>query len=157
MAGHFREFLDDPRFVAGGDRSKVRQVTLCSGKFYHELAARRDHIGRDDVALVRVEQFYPFHAELCKEIIERYPENAQLIYAQEEPRNAGGALFVLDCLRTQLGLNARYLGRPANATPAVGSKRVHKQEQQGLLDTVIGAVSCPIDAKPSTVAHTSHA
>ncbi|VAX39976.1 2-oxoglutarate dehydrogenase E1 component [hydrothermal vent metagenome] len=157
MTGHFREFLDDPRFVAGGDRSKVRQVTLCSGKFYHELAARRDHIGRDDVALVRVEQFYPFHAELCKEIIGRYPENAQLVYAQEEPRNAGGALFVLDCLRDRLGLNARYLGRPTNATPAVGSKRVHKQEQQGLLDTVIGAVSCPIDAKPSTVAHASHA
>ncbi len=155
--GHFQNIIDDPHFVDGADRSRVRQVTLCSGKFYHELAARRDHIGREDVALVRIEQIYPFHAELCKEIINRYPANAELVYAQEEPRNAGAGLFVLDCLRDMLGIEGRYLGRPASPTPAVGSKRVHKHEQQGLLDTIIGAVSCPIDANMNKVVHASNA
>lgn len=157
LTGHFQDIIDDPRFVAGADRSRVSQVTLCSGKFYHELATRRNHIGRDDVAIVRIEQIYPFHTELCKEIIARYPANAELVYAQEEPRNAGGGLFVLDCLHDMLGIEGRYMGRPASSTPAVGSKRVHKLEQNALLDTVIGAVSCPVDLHTSHIPHASNA
>jgi len=138
--GRFHELIDDPKFVAGRDRKAVSRVVLCAGKFYHELAARRDEIGRDDIAIVRVEQLYPFHSQLCKEILSRYPKNAELVFAQEEPRNAGGALFILDRLRETLGLEGKYMGRSASPTPAVGSKRVHKHEQHELIDDIIGPV-----------------
>lgn len=140
-SGRFQELIDDPRFVAGADRDAVRTVVLCTGKFYHELAARRDEIGRQDVAIVRVEQLYPFHAELCREILERYPKRQQVVFAQEEPRNAGGGLFILDRLREQLGVEGKYMGRPGSPTPAVGSKRMHKHEQEDLLTRVIGPVT----------------
>ena len=103
---------------------------------------------RDDIAIVRVEQLYPFHAELCKEILARYPKSAELLFAQEEPRNAGGALFILDRLRETLGLEGKYIGRSASPTPAVGSKRVHKQEQHELIDDIIGPV--PTEAPETT-------
>lgn len=138
LTGHFRELIDDGRFGSDRDCAKVRRVVLCAGKFYHELAARRDEAGRDDVAIVRVEQLYPFHTELCREILGRYPKDAEIVFAQEEPRNAGGALFVLDRLREELGIDGRYMGRSSSPTPAVGSKRVHKQEQQQLLDDIVG-------------------
>jgi 2-oxoglutarate dehydrogenase E1 component len=155
--GCFCELIDDPRFVAGADRKKVSQVILCSGKFYHDLAARRDKIGREDVAIVRVEQLYPFHAELFKEIAARYPAKAEVVYAQEEPRNAGGGLFILDRLRDKLGIHGTYMGRPQSPTPAVGSKRAHKLEQQGLLDTIIGPVPVLAGARNGKVAHASNA
>ena len=156
MTGRFQELIDDPRFVAGADRKKVTRVILCSGKFYHELAERRDQAGRDDVALIRVEQIYPFHTALFKEITASYPAKAELCYAQEEPRNAGAGLFVLDRLRDELGLNGRYLGRPMSPTPAVGSKRAHKHEQQALLDTIIGPAAGTAEARNGAVAHASN-
>ena len=153
MTGHFRELIDDPRFEqAGGDRKGVRQIILCTGKFYHELAARRDEIGRADVALVRVEQVYPFDTEGFKAIVSRYPAQAEIIFAQEEPRNAGAGLFVLDRLRDELGINGRYVGRPSSPTPAVGSKRVHKKEQEALLQTIIGPLGESETSNSATVA-----
>jgi 2-oxoglutarate dehydrogenase E1 component len=137
-SGQFYELMDDRKFESGGDRGKVRRVVLCAGKFYHELAARRDEIGCDDIAIIRIEQLYPFHADLCREILSRYPKKAEIVFAQEEPRNAGGGVFILDRLRTELGIDAKYIGRSASPTPAVGSKRVHKQEQHELIDDVIG-------------------
>ncbi len=154
MTGGFQELIDDPRFVAGADRSKVQRVVLCMGKFFHDLAARRDEIGRHDVAIVRVEQIYPFHTALFQEITARYPARADIVFAQEEPRNAGGALFILDRLRDELGINGTYMGRPASPTPAVGSKRAHKYEQRGLLDKIIGPLAAPTAESPNgSVAH----
>jgi 2-oxoglutarate dehydrogenase E1 component len=146
LTGRFQEIIDDPHFAAGsngketGDRRKVTRVILCSGKFYHELAARRQELGREDVALVRIEQFYPFHTELARQILSNYPARAELCYCQEEPRNAGGFLFLDDVFRTQLGVNRlTYLGREASATPATGSKLRHKYEQEVILTAAIGA------------------
>lgn len=157
MDGRFQELIDDPRFVAGADRKKVTQVVLCTGKFYHELAGRRDETGREDVALVRVEQLYPFHTKLFQEITARYPAKAEIAFAQEEPRNAGGALFILDRLRDELGISGRYLGRPSSPTPAVGSKRAHKHEQHALLDKIIGPLPATADSPNGAVAHASNA
>jgi 2-oxoglutarate dehydrogenase E1 component len=139
-SGQFRELIDDPRFEGGAERKDVRTVALCTGKFYHDLAARREKSGCEDVALVRVEQFYPFHERLCAEILDRYPRHERLVYAQEEPRNAGAGLFIIDRIRQQLGREAEYIGREASPTPAVGSKRRHKAEQDALLDAVVGPV-----------------
>jgi 2-oxoglutarate dehydrogenase E1 component len=138
--GRFQEAIDDPHFEHHkGDRRQVARVVLCTGKFYHELAARRDALKRYDTALVRVEQFYPFHHELVKEILSRYSSKAQLCWAQEEARNMGAYLFVDDVFRNELGRSGlAYLGREASATPAVGSKHAHKDEQEGLLTKIIG-------------------
>ncbi len=155
MRGTFRELIDDPRFEShGADRDGVRQLILCTGKFYHDLAARRDEIGREDIAIVRVEQIYPFHTALFQEIAARYPSKTEILFAQEEPRNAGAGLFVLDRLRDELGINGRYVGRPASPTPAVGSKRQHKKEQEGLLDVIIGPVAASPRPRSEPVAAT---
>jgi 2-oxoglutarate dehydrogenase complex dehydrogenase (E1) component-like enzyme len=147
--GSFEEFLDDPAFGAAGGapgsgRSAVKRVVLVSGKLYWELEERRRAIalkdGREDVAIVRVEQFYPFHKAKLAEILSRYPKSAELCYAQEEPMNQGGYRFVDDVLRREMGIagGARYIGRGASCSPATGSKKQHKVEQEAILTAAIG-------------------
>jgi 2-oxoglutarate dehydrogenase E1 component len=87
---------------------------------------------------VRVEQFYPFHADLFAEIIKAYPAKAELVYCQEEPRNAGAFLFIDDVLRNQCGVKAlRYIGRPSSAAPATGSKKLSEKQQEAILAEAI--------------------
>lgn len=142
--GSFQELIDDPAF-AGKKRDGVKRVIFCSGKIYHEMNDRRTANGRQDVALVRVEQLYPFHAEMARSILAAYPKSAEVVWVQEEPRNAGAYLFVADVFRSQLGVDPKYIGRPASATPAVGSKKAHKHEQEDLIAAAVGAG--PKDAK----------
>jgi len=137
-SGSFQELLDDPAF-ATEKRDGVKRVVFCSGKVYHEMNDRRVANGTKDVALVRLEQIYPFHAEMAKSILAKYPKSAEVVWVQEEPRNAGAYLFVADVFRTQLGMDLKYIGRPASATPAVGSKKAHKHEQDDLLTAAVGA------------------
>ncbi len=138
--GHFQNIMDDPAFTdRNADRAKVKRILFCCGKIYHELAERRDAIGRDDTAIVRIEQLYPFHAELAREILARYPKDAEVFWVQEEPRNMAGFLFISDQMQTHLGIERpRYIGRPSAASPAVGSKRVHKIEQEQIIASAVG-------------------
>ena len=140
VEGRFREMLDDPMFEReGADRSKVSKVVLVCGKFYYELDKRRRELGLDNVALVRIEQLYPFHHEMLAGILRGYPVGAELVYAQEEPRNTAGYQFVSDRIMSDLGRDRpRYIGRPAAASPATGSKKQHKREQEQLITDVIG-------------------
>ncbi|MFN7022562.1 MAG: 2-oxoglutarate dehydrogenase E1 component, partial [Phycisphaerales bacterium] len=87
-AGGFRCILDDPAHPAESTKG-VKSVLYCSGKFYHELNERRQAIGRKDVAIVRVEQLYPLHADALRAIDGRYPKSASRAWVQEEPRNQG--------------------------------------------------------------------
>ena len=119
--GHFREFLDDPAFASGTrDRSAVKRIVLCCGKLYHELAERRDAAGREDIAIVRVEQLYPFHEAMLSEILSQYPADAERVYAQEEPRNMGGYLFISDQIMTKLGEAAAAVHRAAGVVEPGG-------------------------------------
>jgi 2-oxoglutarate dehydrogenase E1 component len=156
VEGRFREMIDDPMFEReGADRKKVQKVVLVCGKLYYELDQRRRELGLDNVAIVRVEQLYPFHHEMLSGILRGYPVGAELVYAQEEPRNAGGYLFVADHIQTDLGLERpRYIGRPTAASPATGSKRQHKQEQEQLITSVIGPKPEP-SADSNAGAHAS--
>jgi len=140
LEGSFREIIDDPRHERdGADRGAVERVVLCSGKLYHELAARRDDNGNAAVAIVRIEQLYPFHTDLFREVRSRYPRDAELVYAQEEPRNMGGFLHVAETLAAEAGVDApSYIGRPASASPAAGSKRAHKREQERIIAEAVG-------------------
>ncbi|HYE60499.1 MAG TPA: 2-oxoglutarate dehydrogenase E1 component [Phycisphaerales bacterium] len=156
--GTFREVLDDPAFDAknGLDRSRVTRVIICSGKVFHELSERRKATGRTDVAILRLEQLYPFHTQMVKETLAKYPKKAEVVYVQEEPRNAGAYLFVADQFKTELGIDLPYIGRDTSATPAVGSKKADYIQQEAVIAAAIGpskkadapAEKVPAPAKP---------
>jgi len=91
------------------------------------------------VAIVRIEQFYPLHTELLASIVGKYGKNMRHVWVQEEPRNAGAWMFLADAFREQAGISLSYIGRPASASPAVGSKTAHKYEQEKIITEAIGA------------------
>jgi 2-oxoglutarate dehydrogenase E1 component len=130
--GHFLEVLDDPE----ADPNRVRRVVLCSGKVYYDLRERRAEEEAGEVALVRIEQFYPFPEELITPALARYRRAKEWVWAQEESQNMGGWTFVEPRLRA-LGYAVAYVGRDASASPATGSHEVHVREQKELVETAI--------------------
>ncbi|QQS09606.1 MAG: 2-oxoglutarate dehydrogenase E1 component [Phycisphaerales bacterium] len=137
--GSFRDVIDDATFGAADSRRGVKRLVFCSGKIYHELVARREATGRKDIAFVRVEQLYPLHAKAIESILALYPNTAERVWVQEEPRNAGAYLHIADRFRTLFGVELKYIGREASSTPAVGSKRAHKYQQEDILRSAVGA------------------
>jgi 2-oxoglutarate dehydrogenase E1 component len=137
--GTFREVIDDPK----ADPAKVRRVVLCSGKvyydFFYDAKAEPDKRLRTppaDVAIVRLEQFYPFPEAQLESVLRRYGKLRELVWAQEEPQNMGGWAFVEPRLRA-LGYAPEYVGRDASASPATGSHRIHDREQKELVETAL--------------------
>ncbi|MEO1434793.1 MAG: 2-oxoglutarate dehydrogenase E1 component [Bacteroidota bacterium] len=129
--GHFRELIDDP--IAGKNKtsiSKVKRLLVCSGKIYYDLLDRQEAEDRKDVAIVRLEQLYPFPQNQVEAILEKY-KKAEMFWVQEEPENMGGWQFILSKLRrTPIEL----ISRKVSASPATGFKKVHEQEQQAIID-----------------------
>jgi len=156
--GAFQHAIDDPRFSGGtggsvGSATGVTRVTYCTGKLFHELNERRDATGKKDVALVRIEQLYPFHTKAIKAIDDRYPKTAKRIWAQEEPRNQGAFIFIADRFRQEFGIELDYIGRPACASPATASERAHLEQQNKILTEAVGALPAPAAAKDTNGTH----
>src|SRR5262249_30223803 len=101
---------------------------------------RREARQRYDTAIIRIEQLYPLHGDLLKEIVGRYPGKAQQIWAQEEPRNVGAFLWMDDVFRNQMGFKEglAYVGREASATPAIGDTHMSDEQQDAVLSKAIG-------------------
>lgn len=131
--GGFQPVIDDHRIT---DRSSVKRIVFCSGKVYYDLDAARETTENHDVAVVRLEQFYPFPAARLTEIVASYPNAADIVWTQEEPQNMGGWTFVEDRLRklAPKGVTPRYIGRFASASPATGSYAIHNLEQTNLVN-----------------------
>jgi 2-oxoglutarate dehydrogenase E1 component len=131
--GGFHSVFDD---AAISDRSAVRRVVICSGKVYYDLLAAREEAASSKVAIVRLEQFYPFPAAKLKEIIASYENAPQVVWTQEEPKNMGGWFFVQPLLRAILpeGSDLMYVGRSASASPATGSYAIHELEQKQIVN-----------------------
>jgi 2-oxoglutarate dehydrogenase E1 component len=112
---------------------------LCTGKLYYELSAARAKSGRGALALARIEQFYPFPTALVRELIAKYPNASEIVWAQEEPENMGAWNFVFPRLhRIVDGQRAiRYVGRAAGASTATGSHAVHVFEQKRIVDEAL--------------------
>ena len=130
--GGFSEFIDDP--IAS---SSCKRLFFCSGKIYYDLLAIREQI--KDAAIIRIEQFYPFHVEKFKKIISKYEKSVQMCcYVQEEPENMGAWEFLRPLFAEHLPkrLEIRYIGRPRSASPATGSRKQHMKEQALILDAV---------------------
>jgi 2-oxoglutarate dehydrogenase E1 component len=124
--GGFRPVLDDAAMA--DRRDDVTRLVLCTGKVFYDLAAKR---GDEPVALVRIEELYPWPHEAIGDVLERYPNVREVVWAQEEPRNMGAWTFVAPRLRASVGtaLPVRYVGRPERASPAEGYKASHDEEQ----------------------------
>ncbi|HZD18580.1 MAG TPA: multifunctional oxoglutarate decarboxylase/oxoglutarate dehydrogenase thiamine pyrophosphate-binding subunit/dihydrolipoyllysine-residue succinyltransferase subunit, partial [Actinomycetota bacterium] len=129
--GGWRPVLPDP-----ARPERASRVLLCQGKIFYELDAARRERGIDDVALVRLEQCYPFPAEELAQAFEPF-EGASVTWAQEEPENMGAGRFVLRCLRDGLGVEARFVSRPESPSPATGSLTLHQRQQAELIDRAL--------------------
>lgn len=129
--GHFQEILEDTT----ADPSRVRRVVLCSGKLYYDLAEQRAQ-EETPVALVRVEQFYPFAGDQIQKAVKRFPRAREVVWTQEESLNMGGWSFMEPRLRA-LGIKVKYVGRDASASPATGSRQVHLREQKEIVESAL--------------------
>jgi len=143
------EFTENTRFlplVDDGNKDlvapeQVKRVILCSGQVYYDLEAERKKIGRNDVAILRVESLCPFP---FKEIIRNLKSysNADVTWAQEEPKNAGGYLYAEPRIRNILEFlgkdgDSNYAGRPIMAAAAVGYTSVHNEQLRNLLNDAL--------------------
>ncbi len=119
-------------------RLKYERVVLCSGKVYYDLLEKRETNGQKDVALIRIEQLYPFPEEELRSILEVYKKATEIIWCQEEPKNQGAWYAMQHHMRACLakGQTLHYIGREASASPAVGYMFMHVKQQEALVNGV---------------------
>ena len=129
--GEFQHVIGD----AGADPKKVKRVVLCSGKVYYDLLEDQHKRGQDDVALIRIEQLYPFPRALLATELKKFGKAAEVVWCQEEPQNQGAWYQIQHHLRACLQPKQvlGYAGRPRSPSPAVGHMADHLHELQQLL------------------------
>lgn len=127
----FQEILPDTMEFENPE--KVKRIVLCSGKVYYDLVAYRKDHDITDVAILRVEQLYPFHGEMLKAILGQFSNVERFVWCQEEPKNMGAWTYVAPQLEATLGVWPVYAGRKPGSSPAAGSKAMHYREQKALL------------------------
>ena len=115
---------------------KVKRVIACSGKVYYDLVKRREEKGSDDVAVVRVEQLYPFPHKAFAAELKKYPNATDVVWCQDEPQNQGAWFFIQHNIHENMheGQKLGYAGRAASASPAVGYAHLHQDQQKALID-----------------------
>ncbi len=132
--GEFQEVLEDPARPA-----KPRRLILCSGKIFYDLLKAREDGGDPSTAIVRVEQLYPFPAQILAGILEGYRSVRDRLWVQEEPRNRGAWMFMSERFARELpGVPLSYVGREEAASPATGSHQVHTREQAEIMAEALG-------------------
>ena len=131
--GTFQEILDDAEH-----KGKRRRLLLCSGRIYYDLIEEREKRKEKGIAIVRVEQLYPFHNEKFKQILKHYKGVKECFWVQEEPRNMGAWSYIhpilLELLPKQMEL--QFVGRNRSASTAAGSHSTHKKEHEQLMEMV---------------------
>jgi 2-oxoglutarate dehydrogenase E1 component len=155
--GSFHTVIDDPSFPS---KDRVRRLLMCSGKIYFNLDNARKKAGLEDVAIVRVEQLYPYPRIDVQAILSKYRNISEIAWVQEEPKNRGAWPFMSDRLEPMLPETAvlKYFGRDEAASPAVGSKRINDQEEAEIISralelpaTVTPPAPKPAEAEPKMV------
>jgi 2-oxoglutarate dehydrogenase E1 component len=143
---HFRRIMSDLNPPAQGE---TRRLVLCSGKLGYELMDARDQAADKDVEVVRIEQLYPFPSEPLVKRLQAMPKLADLVWAQEEPKNNGAWMFAEDLLEQCLAdagfkdMRPQYAGRGPGASPATGLAKRHAAEQAALIAAALGHSSAP--------------
>jgi 2-oxoglutarate dehydrogenase E1 component len=138
----FHTVIDDP--AVSESRDQITKLVFCTGKIYYDLAQKRS----PHVALVRVEQLYPWPHDEVARIVDLYPSAQEVVWAQEEPKNMGAWTYVSPRLRVSTGnaMIVRYIGRPERASPAEGYGSAHKAEQE----RIVSEVAAPVEQPGST-------
>jgi 2-oxoglutarate dehydrogenase E1 component len=129
--GGFAPVVDDPE-----PRESVRRVVVCSGKLFYDLARARAEDGKDHVALVRLEELYPFPDDALDAVIRRHGD-ADVVWAQEEPVNMGAAVYCADRFAA-IGRHPEVVARAESPSPATGSAAVHQEEQESVVRRALG-------------------
>ena len=137
--GKFENIFDDESNLT----KKLRKVILCSGKIYHDLKKQKDENNQSDIAIIRLEQLYPFPYEETEKILSKYKNASEFIWCQEEPRNQGawyGQRHRLNRVLKNIGLKKefRLMSRPPSSAPAVGQMKIHIKQQKKLIDLTLG-------------------
>ncbi|MBL9094881.1 MAG: 2-oxoglutarate dehydrogenase E1 component [Planctomycetaceae bacterium] len=134
--GMFQRLIPD----SNPNREKVERVLMCSGKIYYDLEAKRQELGREDVAILRLEQLYPLPTEILRAELARYSDNTPVLWVQEEPENMGAWRFLRVNLGEKIFGRLKFGGvyRHASGSPATGSASSHKLEQAELLAQAFG-------------------
>lgn len=132
--GGFLEVIDDT-----ASAKTVKKVVFCSGKVYYDLIEAKEKAGSDDIAIVRLEQLYPFPVKQVKSLLDKYKAATEYIWAQEEPENMGAWAHVMRMFTKYSeteNIKLKYIGRAENASPATGFSKSHAEQQQGILDKI---------------------
>jgi 2-oxoglutarate dehydrogenase E1 component len=132
--GSFMEVIDDDI-----NPEEVTRVNFCNGKVYYDLIAERRKREHNNIALVRIEQLYPFPLQQVHEIMKRYPNAKTFAWVQEEPANMGAWSFIL---RHFKGVKLLLVARPESGSPATGSPKLHVQRQAKIVDKAFGDCTC---------------
>ena len=135
--GCFQTIIPDNKPLKG---DKVKRVVACSGKVYYDLSKKREEKGADDVAIIRVEQLYPFPHKAFSTELKKYPNATEVVWAQDEPQNQGAWFFVQHYIHENMleGQKLGYSGRAASASPAVGYSHLHQEQQKALVEGAFG-------------------
>ena len=137
--GEFATVIDEVDKV---NAASVHRVVMCSGKVYFDLLKQRRATNNVDVALVRVEQLYPFPVNETETVLAKYPNAREVVWCQEEPQNQGAWYQIRHRLQTLCGKRELlYAGRPPAAAPATGISKVHEAEQRGLIEAALIATN----------------
>ena len=133
VKGGFQTVIPDSRDLKA---EKVKRLIACSGKVYYDLAKKREEKEADDVAIIRVEQLYPFPHKAFAAEIKKYPNLVDVVWCQDEPQNQGAWFFVQHYIHENMqdGQKLGYSGRAASASPAVGYSHLHQEQQKALVD-----------------------
>jgi 2-oxoglutarate dehydrogenase E1 component len=136
--GEFRTVIGPQKAEVEGD--KVKRVICCSGKVAYELMKQRDAKKAFDVAVVRIEQLYPFPHKAFAAEMKRFPNATEIVWCQDEPQNQGAWFFIQHQLHENMGEGQKlgYAGRAPSASPAVGYSHLHQEQQKALLDQAFG-------------------
>ncbi len=115
---------------------KVKRIIACSGKVYFDLVKKREEKGTEDVAILRVEQLYPFPHRAFAAELKKYPNATDIVWCQDEPQNQGAWFFIQHNIHENMqdGQKLGYAGRAASASPAVGYSHLHQEQQKALVD-----------------------
>ena len=134
--GGFQTVIPEQNAEVVKKAEKVKRVIACSGKVYYDLAKKRQEKGSEDVAILRVEQLYPFPHKAFGAELKKYPNATEIVWCQDEPQNQGAWFFVQHYIHENMsaGQKLGYAGRQAAASPAVGYAHLHQEQQKALVD-----------------------
>jgi 2-oxoglutarate dehydrogenase E1 component len=138
--GAFQTVIPEQNAAVLKKADKVKRVICCSGKVYYDLVKKREERGAEDVAIIRIEQLYPFPHKTFGAEIKKYPNAVDVVWCQDEPQNQGAWFFVQHYIHENMleGQKLGYAGRAASASPAVGYAHLHQEQQKNLVEAAFG-------------------